>query len=150
MGPTDRRLESWVGRTATRQFTVTEALIGRFADLSGDRSPIHLDQTFARGRGLRGCVMHGALQASLVSCVLGMELPGECGILQQLALQFRKPCYAGDVLTVTVKVEEAFDSVEAVRMSIRIVNQDGQLVTSGKAQSGVAPSGGTLPGDDQS
>lgn len=144
MGPTDRRLESWVGRTASRRFTVTEDLIGAFADLSGDRSPIHVDETFARGRGLSGCVMHGALQASLVSCVLGMDLPGERGLLQELALQFRKPCYAGDLLTVTVKVDEAFDSVETVRMSIRIVNQDGQLVTSGKAQSGVVP-----PGDDQ-
>jgi len=150
MGPTDCRLDSWVGRTASRQFTVTKALIGAFADLSGDQSPIHVDETFARRRGLSGCVMHGALQASLVSCVLGMEMPGECGILQQLALQFRKPCYAGDLLTVTVKVEEAFDSVATVSMSVRIVNQDGQLVTSGKAQSGVAPRGVALAGDDQS
>ncbi len=145
MASTDRRLESWVGRTASRQFTVTDELIGRFADLSGDRSPIHVDETFARRRGLAGCVMHGALQASMVSCVLGMDLPGECGLLQELALQFRSPCYAGDLLTVTVKVEEAFDSVRAVSMSVRIVNQDGQLVTSGKAQSGVVPLG-----DDQS
>ncbi|HYW79516.1 MAG TPA: MaoC family dehydratase [Thermoguttaceae bacterium] len=150
MEPTDcSSIESWVGRAASRQFPVTDALIGAFADLSGDRSPIHVDETVARDRGLQGCVMHGALQASLVSCVLGMDLPGPCGMLQQLALQFRKPCYAGDQLTVTVEVEEAFDSVQTISMSVRIVNQDGRLVTSGKAQSGVVLRGVAQSGDDR-
>ena len=142
---TGGNLESWVGRTASKQFDVTEAMISAFADLSGDRSPIHVDEAFAQRRGLQGRVMHGALQASLVSCVLGMELPGEHGIFQQCSLKFRRPCFAGDRLTITVKVDEAFDSVGAVCMSLRIVNQRGQLVTTGKAQSGVALSGVTQP-----
>jgi len=145
MRPTDESLESWVGRTASREFDVTDELIERFADLSGDRSPIHVDRAYARRRGLDGCVMHGALQAALVSCLLGMELPGECGMLQELAMRFRSPCYAGDRLTVTVMIGEAFDSVRTVRMSVRIVNQDGQLVSTGKAQSSVAPAGDEQP-----
>ena len=131
-------LRSWLGRTASRRFAVTEELIAAFADLSGDRSPIHVDGDVARRRGLEGPVMHGALQASLVSCVLGMDLPGPPGMLQELALKFRKPCHAGDALTVAVTVDEVFDSVRTLRMSVRIVNQRNELVTTGKAQSGVA------------
>jgi len=130
-------LRPWLGRIATRRFDVTAEMIAAFAEFSGDHSPIHVDRAAARRRGLKDCVMHGALQASLVSCVLGMDLPGPCGMLQQLALQFRRPCYAGDTLTVSVAVDEVFESVGALRMSVRIVNQNDQLVTTGKAQSGV-------------
>ncbi len=129
--------QQWVGRTATRKFEVTVEMISEFVALSGDRSPIHVDDAFARKRGLKKRVMHGALQGSLVSNVIGNDLPGASGILQELSLKFRKPCYAGDTLSITVTVKEAFESVRTIVMGVRIINQNGELVTTGKAQSGV-------------
>jgi len=133
-------LEQWIGRSASRQFAISEELITAFADLTGDRSPIHVDDQYARRRGLRSRVAHGALQGGLVSCVVGMDLPGERGLLQELSLKFRQPCYVGDVLTVTLTVQEAYESVRTIRLGVRIVNQDDKVVATGTAQSGIAPS----------
>ncbi len=133
-------LPQWVDRSASRRVTVTEDLIAAFAAVSGDHSPIHVDETFAQRRGLKGRVAHGALQAALVSGVLGMDLPGAAGTLQELSLRFHRPCYASDTLTITVTVTECFCSVRAIRMAVRIVNQHAQVVATGKAQSGIAAS----------
>jgi 3-hydroxybutyryl-CoA dehydratase len=131
----DPSLDLWVGRTARRSFEITAELVAAFAGLSGDRSPIHVDDEAARRRGFRLRVAHGALQAALVSAVLGMDLPGACGTLQSLEMQFRKPCYPGDRVEVEVRVAEAHDSVRTLLLRIRITNQDRELVSSGKAQS---------------
>jgi len=128
---------AWVGRRVARRFDVTAALIDAFAEVSGDRSPIHMDDGFARRRGLRGRIAHGALQAALASCVLGMDLPGAAGILHELALRFHAPCYVGEGLTVTVAVADAHASVGTIRLDIRVEGPEGRLVATGSAQCGV-------------
>ena len=127
----------WLGRSAEREFVITNGLISDFCQLSGDKSPIHVDDECARRRGFSARVMHGALQAALVSCVIGMDLPGHRGVLQELSLQFRKPAYAGDRLTVRVTVKEVHESVRVAALSLRITNQNGEVVATGKAQSGL-------------
>jgi len=136
-GRAEASLEPYNGASASRTFEVTDKLIADFADLSGDRSPIHVDAAFAQRRGLRSVVAHGALLGALTSCVLGMDLPGAAGFLQELSLKFHRPCYAGDVLTVQVSVTSVVESVQALLLKIRITNQRQEMVASGKAQSGV-------------
>src|SRR5207253_3519181 len=40
---------------------VTVEQIRQYADASGDRNPIHLDEAFARSAGLPGAIAHGML-----------------------------------------------------------------------------------------
>jgi len=40
---------------------VTVEQIRQYAEASGDRNPIHLDETFARSAGLPGVIAHGML-----------------------------------------------------------------------------------------
>src|SRR5437763_1451891 len=56
--------------------TVTDEAIEAFARLSGDRNPVHFDDAFGRSIGFEGRIAHGAVTASLLSAVLGMDLPG--------------------------------------------------------------------------
>jgi 3-hydroxybutyryl-CoA dehydratase len=128
---------SWLGRGAFRKFEITEGVIDRFARLSGDLSPIHMDDAAAQERGLRKRVAHGALQAAFLSSIVGMDLPGPDGLLQSLSLQFRRPCYAGETLSMHLKVAEVHESVRTVILKVKILNQDGELVASGRVQSGV-------------
>lgn len=136
-GPAEGGMQRYAGGSACRTFAMTAKLIAAFAALSGDHSPIHVDEAFAQRRGLRSVVAHGALLGALTSCVLGMDLPGAPGILQELSLRFHKPCYAGDTLSVQVSVSSVVESVQALQLKIRITNQRQELVASGKAQSGV-------------
>jgi 3-hydroxybutyryl-CoA dehydratase len=129
--------EDWVGRTARRQCSVTADMLDRFVELSGDRSPIHVDDAAARLRGFERRVAHGMLLGSLVSSVIGMELPGAKGVLHEVRLAFRKPCYAGDEVRIEVSVSEFFESVQTLALRIQIVRADGQVLATGHARSGL-------------
>ncbi len=135
----DHQAEDWIGRSAVRQFQVTAEMVDQFAALSGDRSPIHVDEAAARQRGFAGRVVHGVLLASLASAVIGMELPGAAGVLQDIRLAFRQPCHPGDEVSVRVEVAEFFESVQVLVLKIKIVRADGVTLATGEAQSGLRP-----------
>ena len=63
----------------TEQFTVTVTpeMMDAFCKLTGDVSPIHMDEDYAKGRGYPGRVVYGMLGASFFSTLAGVYLPGE-------------------------------------------------------------------------
>ena len=65
-----------LGMEATFAKTVTEADINGFADVTGDKNPVHLDEAFAAKTMFKTRIAHGMLTASYISAVFGMELPG--------------------------------------------------------------------------
>jgi 3-hydroxybutyryl-CoA dehydratase len=132
-----RVAERWTGRSAERTFAISAGLIDRFVDLSRDNSPIHEDDEFARARGFRGRVAHGMLLGSLLSSVVGTELPGAAGVLQEVRLSFRQPCYAGDEIRIRVQVTEFIESVQTLILTVLITNQDGVTLAKGTVQTGV-------------
>jgi len=89
------RAEDWIGRTAVRHLRVSADMIDQFASLSGDRSPIHMADASAQQRGFQARVVHGMLLAALVSAIIGMELPGESGVLQDMQFAFPKAMPSG-------------------------------------------------------
>lgn len=75
-----------------------EVEIGRdqvlaFADLSGDRNPLHVDEAYAKTTEFGRPIAHGALLAGLVSRVLGMHIPGTESLILSMRLQFPKPLF---------------------------------------------------------
>ena len=129
-----------VGRSVSRTVRMTAGLIDSFVLLSGDCSPLHVDDSFARARGFLGRVAHGALLGALVSGVIGTELPGEAGVLQEIHLAFHNPCYEGDELTIEVHVSEEHVSVNALSCQIRVCSSDGRLLAKGGFRSGLVVS----------
>lgn len=75
---------------------ITNDDILKFAELTGDYNPIHVES--ARN------IAHGALLNGLVSGIIGTKLPGPGTIVIEQNLTFPKPCYAGDTVEVTVKI----------------------------------------------
>ena len=120
--------ESLMGREITCDFIIAEKDIDSFAQYSGDFSPIHISNEVAREKGFPSRVAHGVLQASFISAVVGMEFPGEKGILQQIDLKYRKPCFSGDTLSINLKVVEVHTSVNSIVNKIRIKNDYGLTV----------------------
>ena len=130
-------LESWLGKTATTSVDVTEQMISDYTVLSGDCGPLHVDDSFARKRGFKKRLMHGAHLTMLASRMLGMQLPGRGGVCHELSIRFHNPAYAGDRLVITVTVEAVHVSVRSLRIAIRIINQDELLIAAGHAYSEV-------------
>jgi acyl dehydratase len=126
-----------VGDSVRQTAHVSSQLVDRFIDLSGDDNPLHVDGVFARAQGFRGRVAHGALLASLLSGVIGTELPGEGSVLQTLNISFHHPCYAGDDITVDITVVERHESLSALTCRFEMRNGEGLLLVKGRFRSGL-------------
>ncbi len=94
------------GMEASFQKTVTELDIIAYADVSGDKNPVHLDEAFAARTPFKTRIAHGMLTASYISAVFGMEMPGPGAVYVSQTLNFKAPVRIGDVVTAKVKVVE--------------------------------------------
>ena len=95
-----------VGMTETLLHTVTATHVEVFAELTGDRNPIHLSDDYAATTQFKTRIAHGAYTASLISAVLGTRLPGPGAIYASQTLNFRAPVRIGDTVEVSVAVAE--------------------------------------------
>jgi len=95
-----------VGMTETLEKTVSSNDVVGFAELTGDRNPIHLSEHFAAKTAFGGRIAHGLYTAGLISAVLGTRLPGPGAVYVSQTLNFRAPVRIGDTVEVTVTVAE--------------------------------------------
>ena len=87
----------------SRRFSQEE--VNKFADLSGDRNPVHIDPEFVKKVGYYdGTVVHGAFVNSFVSCVLGTKMPGPGSIAVSIEMKFPKPLYVDELVEATITV----------------------------------------------
>ena len=112
--PTIEEIEP--GQTASWKRTVTDDDIRRFAALSGDDNPVHLDEAFAARTRFKGRIAHGMLAASFISTVVGTKLPGYGCIYISQNLRFRAPVRIGDTVETTATVAEVDREKKRVRM----------------------------------
>ena len=77
-----------VGMEASFAKTVSEADIASFAEVTGDRNPVHLDAAYAAKTIFKEPIAHGMLTAGYISAVFGMELPGPGAIYVSQTLNF--------------------------------------------------------------
>jgi 3-hydroxybutyryl-CoA dehydratase len=95
-----------IGQEASLSNTVTAGVIAAFADVSGDRNPVHVDADYAATTMFKERIAHGMLSAAYISAVFGMQLPGPGAIYVPQTLNFKAPVKIGDAVVTTVKVSE--------------------------------------------
>ena len=119
-----------VGDRATRRVQLSRAMVERFAELSGDTNPVHMEPT----SGEIHTVVHGALLNSLVSAVMGTELPGPGCLVARQTLEFPAVCLSGDLVEVAVwvmavrKLISTEFSVTSVNRGVNVMRGTAQLV----------------------
>lgn len=98
----------------------------RYADVSNDRNPIHLDESVAKKAGFPGIIVHGlCTMAICADSIIECCLDGRPERLKRLALRFARPVYPEDSLfingfraesgTVGFDVERAGDGEKVVK-----------------------------------
>ena len=92
------------GLSATFSKTVTEADIVKFAEISGDTNPVHLDAAYAATTMFKQRIAHGMLSAGFISAVFGTIMPGPGAIYVAQNLKFKAPVKIGDSVTARVEV----------------------------------------------
>ncbi|MBA9064806.1 phosphate acetyltransferase/phosphate butyryltransferase [Methylobacterium fujisawaense] len=123
-----------VGDTASLTRTLQAQDISLFALASGDVNPAHLDRDYAATDRFHGVIAHGLWGGSLISAVLGTELPGPGTVYLSQSLRFLHPVRIGDTVTarVTVRAKEAAD--QRVRLDCVCLNAQGETVITGEAE----------------
>ncbi len=104
-----------------REVTFTREQIAAYAEASGDRNPIHLDDEFARLVGLPAVIAHGMLQMGIAATVAA-EAAGGPDRLRRLSVRFAGMVVPGDVVTFTA--EPAGEGT----LEIKAINQRGEAV----------------------
>ena len=94
-----------IGLTRSISKTISDEDIALFAKLSCDHNPVHLDEDYAQDTIFGGRIAHGMLTASLISAVIGEQLPGHGTVYLKQDLKFLAPVRPGERVTATVTVQ---------------------------------------------
>lgn len=121
-----------VGMSATVTKTVTDNDITKFAEVSCDTNPVHLDEDFAAASPFKTRIAHGMLSGALISAVLGTKLPGPGTIYLGQTLKFRAPVHIGDTVQASATVAEIDMSRKRVLLDCTCVVGE-TLVVEGQA-----------------
>ena len=89
-----------IGDSAEMSFAVTESVIEKFAEVSGDDNPVHLDEAYAKTTPFGTRIAHGMLSAGYISATIGTKLPGYGSIYLSQTMRFRRPVKIGDEVVV--------------------------------------------------
>tara|TARA_B100000029_G_scaffold501619_2_gene575420 strand:+ start:2059 stop:2475 length:417 start_codon:yes stop_codon:yes gene_type:complete len=85
---------------------VTSSNIKKFAEASGDKNPIHLNENFAKKTIFKTRIAHGMMIAAFISSVIGNKFPGNGTIYVSQDLNFKRPVKINDVVKVQIIVEK--------------------------------------------
>jgi acyl dehydratase len=106
---------------------VTVDQIRRYAEASGDRNPIHLDETFARSAGLPGVIAHGMLTMAFANQMVTDWL-GDRSLLKRLQGRFAGMVLPGDEVTCSGSVASKDNETRRVVINLVVTNQRGERV----------------------
>ncbi len=122
-----------VGDSASITKSFNDEDVRKFAEISGDKNPVHLDDDYAAQTQFKQRLVHGILAAGLISAVLGTELPGEGSIYLSQSINFRAPVFIGDTVTATATVIKVREGKPIITLETVCKNQDDVVVIEGEA-----------------
>ena len=123
-----------IGQQESFIIKITESMVEKFSNLSGDLNPLHMDNQFAESSSFKKRIVHGMLLASFFSQLIGMKLPGKNALYFSQTLNFRSPCYIDDEIEIVGKVTEKSDSTQIITVSTSIFNKSKTCLIDGIAK----------------
>ena len=121
-----------VGMAESLTKVVSSSDVVGFAEITGDRNPIHLSEHFAARTPFGSRIAHGLYTASLISAILGTRLPGPGAIYVSQTLKFRAPVHIGDAVVVRVEVTALLPEKQRAELACTAHVGD-ELVLAGEA-----------------
>lgn len=108
--------------------SLTQADFNKFADLSGDHNPIHVDAEFSAKTRFGRTVSHGMLLSTILRGLLDRLVPGAHQVSQEL--MFPAPTFADEPLCFTAEIrsqdhEYVTAAIRCKRLADDVVTCDG-------------------------
>lgn len=104
----------------------------KFAELTGDYNPLHVDEEYAITSIFKINIIHGMFCASLFSTLVGMYCPGKRCLYLSQNLNFRKPAFYNDILKISGEVIDKNISINTIKMKLKI-NRNDEIIVIGEA-----------------
>lgn len=123
----------YVGQEYREKQEVTAERIAQFAETSGDKNLVHLDEEFAAKTPFKKRIAHGIFGLSLISAALGMRFPGIGTIYMKQDAKFLKPIFIGEEVEIVITVEEIFEEKKRLRLKTLVLNENGTVTIDGEA-----------------
>lgn len=122
-----------VGARATRTLTVTDEHVRTYAEISGDRNPLHFDDAFAAGTRFGRRVVQGGLTTGLLHALVAMDLPGPGTVFLEQSWKFTAPVFIDDTITAEAVVLEVHATKPVTKLGVSVTREDGAVVLEGTA-----------------
>jgi 3-hydroxybutyryl-CoA dehydratase len=123
-----------LGQRVNFTVKITESTVNNFAKISGDYSPLHMDEVYAKTTQFGKRVCHGILLASFFSRLVGMYMPGKNALYFSQTLNFASPCFIDEEIIVEGEVLDKSDATRIITMKTTIHNQAGKCLVDGIAK----------------
>ncbi len=121
-------------------YQVTPEVYESFQHCSQDMNPLHTDEAFAKAKGFRGCVMYGNILNAFISHFVGMCLPTPHVMIQSQDINFHKPVFLNDEITLEAGIDTVSEAVNIVNYKLKFyktTDTGRQLVAKGHVQIGL-------------
>ena len=121
------------GDTASVTKIITQEEIEKFAELSGDHNPIHVDIDFAKKFGFKDVFAHGMLSMGFLGRLVTSYAPRDR--VRKLGTRFTSITWPGDVITLSGKVvrKREENGEKLIDLEVKCTNQNGQDTLQGHA-----------------
>jgi acyl dehydratase len=120
------------GTSATWTRTLTADDVELYARITGDRNPLHFDQTFAASTPFARLVVQGGLTTGLFNALVAERLPGPGSVFLHQEWDYPNPVFVGDTVTAEAVVIEARADKPITRLRCVARRQDGVEVLRGE------------------
>ena len=126
-------MEIKVGQKAFRTMDVTDEMVRAYAEITGDRNPLHFDREFASRTRFQRLIAQGGITTGLLHALVAMDMPGPGTVFISQQWNFPRPVYIGDTIRAEATVRSVHEPRPIADIDFTIRNQDGETVLEGQA-----------------
>ena len=123
-----------VGQAFSFEVFVDKALTRNFAELTGDKNPLHWNDGYARKTEFGEPVAHGMLLGSFFSTLVGMLCPGKNALYLSQDLRFKNPLKFGSMVVVAGVVAAKYNAFKIINIKTTVKDKQGIIIVDGLAK----------------
>ena len=123
-----------IGDTCSEKVRFTQANVDKFAEISGDNNPIHINAEYAANTPFGKPIVHGFFAGAIFSKVFGTQWPGEGTIYMFQDMFFKAPVFVEQDYTAKFEVLEIDEAKHRGVIQCILENAEGKAVITGQAK----------------
>ncbi|KUK81087.1 enoyl-CoA hydratase [Mesotoga sp. Brook.08.YT.4.2.5.1] len=121
------------GKSFSTKRVITTAMVDSFAELTGDKNPVHTDEEFAKNTRFGRRIAHGMLSVGIISAILGNDFPGPGSIYMKQEVKFLKPIFLEEEVKITIEILEKNEEKKRLLVGTTVEKSNGEKAVDGEA-----------------